>query len=60
MCSAVGGVKANRRRGGGHTDGGAQSAIAPPWFCDKSGAGDGCRGHLFFYSSIGMLCKNYD
>jgi hypothetical protein len=25
-------------------NGGARSAIAPQWFCDKGGAGDGCRG----------------
>jgi hypothetical protein len=41
-----------------HTFGGvhgrARSAIAPPWFCDELGAGDGCRGHHFFNPGIGM------
>jgi hypothetical protein len=33
---------------GGHAAGGAQSAIAPQYFCDKLGAGDGWRGYLCF------------
>ncbi len=31
-----------------HAAGGAQSAMAPPWFSDELWAGDACRGHLFF------------
>ena len=31
---------------GGYKASGAQSAMSPPWFCDKLGAGgDRCRGH---------------
>ena len=38
-----------------HAAGGAQSAMAPPWFCDKLGARDRCRGHLLFYPNVIML-----
>jgi hypothetical protein len=40
---------------GGHAAGGAQSAMAPPWFCDELGAGDRCRGNLLFYPNV-LLC----
>ena len=37
-----------------------QSAIAPPWFCDKLGAGDGCRGHLIYHNvGIGPVFAPY-
>jgi len=37
-----------------HTAGGAQSAMAPPWFCDELEAGDRSRNHLFFHPNVGM------
>jgi len=42
---------------GGHAAGGAQSAMAPPWFCDELGAGDRCRGNLLFYPNV-LLCPD--
>ncbi len=53
-CAALLGEREQTAREGEHTDGEAQSAIPPQWLCDALGAGGGCRGHLFFYPSVGM------
>ena len=45
------------REGEQHASCRALIAIAPPWFCDKVGAGDVCRGHLIFIHVQAWVCN---